>query len=134
MYVALTYIPGGGLLTGFAMRSDPKGFWGLSAHFFSSTWWCDGLPPAGRCQRAVSPLSSVASGAKEKSGLVFYYTKRNEFCVVFVCNEFHLCGIFWVAFTALTAASPAFLPLSSLFFGVCSQCIALTFPDFLVCR
>ena len=26
MYVALTYIPGGGLLTGFAMRSDPKGF------------------------------------------------------------------------------------------------------------
>ena len=29
MYVALTYIPGGGLLTGFAMRSDPKGFSGL---------------------------------------------------------------------------------------------------------
>jgi len=26
MYVALTYIPGGGLLTGFAMRSDPKDF------------------------------------------------------------------------------------------------------------
>ena len=26
MYVALTYIPGGGLLTGFAMRSDPRGF------------------------------------------------------------------------------------------------------------
>ena len=24
MYVALTYIPGGGLLTGFAMRSDPN--------------------------------------------------------------------------------------------------------------
>ena len=27
-----------------------------AAHFCSSTWWCDGLPPAGRCQRAVSPL------------------------------------------------------------------------------
>ena len=25
MYAALTYIPGGGLLTGFAMRSDPFG-------------------------------------------------------------------------------------------------------------
>jgi len=24
VYVALTYIPGGGLLTGFAMRSDPN--------------------------------------------------------------------------------------------------------------
>ena len=24
MYVALTYIPGGGLLTGFAMRSEPN--------------------------------------------------------------------------------------------------------------
>ena len=32
MYVALTYIPGGGLLTGFAMRSDPKGFSGLVHH------------------------------------------------------------------------------------------------------
>ena len=28
LYVALTYIPGGGLLRGFAMRSDPKGFSG----------------------------------------------------------------------------------------------------------
>ena len=27
MYVALTYIPGGGLLTGFAMRSDPNFLW-----------------------------------------------------------------------------------------------------------
>jgi len=32
VYVALTYIPGGGLLTGFAMRSDPKGFSGLVHH------------------------------------------------------------------------------------------------------
>ena len=24
VYVALTYIPGGGLLTGFAMRNDPN--------------------------------------------------------------------------------------------------------------
>ena len=32
LYVALTYIPGGGLLTGFAMRSDPKGFSGLVHH------------------------------------------------------------------------------------------------------
>ena len=28
----LTYIPGGGLLTAFAMRSDPKGFSGLVHH------------------------------------------------------------------------------------------------------
>ena len=32
VYVALTYIPGGGLLTGFAMRSEPKGFSGLVHH------------------------------------------------------------------------------------------------------
>ena len=32
MYVALPYIPGGGLLTGFAMRSDAKGFSGLVHH------------------------------------------------------------------------------------------------------
>ena len=31
MYVALTYIPVGGLLTGFAMRSDPTGFSEVSA-------------------------------------------------------------------------------------------------------
>ena len=28
----------------------------IAAHLFSSTWWCDGLPPAGRCQLAASPL------------------------------------------------------------------------------
>ena len=32
VYVALTNIPEGGLLTGFAMRSDPKGFSGLVHH------------------------------------------------------------------------------------------------------
>ena len=31
VYVALTYVPGGGLLTGFAMRSEPKGFSEVSA-------------------------------------------------------------------------------------------------------
>ena len=30
---SLTYIPGGGLLTGFAMRSDPKGFSGFGGCF-----------------------------------------------------------------------------------------------------
>ena len=33
MYVALTYIPGGGLLTGFAMRSDPNVF--FENHFLT---------------------------------------------------------------------------------------------------
>ena len=32
VHVALTYFPGGRLLTGFAMRSDPKGFSEVGTH------------------------------------------------------------------------------------------------------
>ena len=47
MYVALTYIPGGGLLTGFAMRSEKE----RKKTGNPREGWEDGTPPPHRKER-----------------------------------------------------------------------------------
>ena len=61
VYVALTYIPGGGLLTGFAMRSDPNVVFGYFQCNFSllGTWLFSGAffffrPAFALCRRPQS--------------------------------------------------------------------------------